>query len=170
MRNPWRFSFDRTTGDLYIGDVGQAAYEEIDFQDAASPGGENYGWNILEGPACFSPPTGCVEPTGYAAPVYYYDHTVGRSVTGGYVYRGTKYPGLAGLYIYGDFVSGKIWGLRKKGALWTNTPLVDVNFSIATFGEDEEGNLYVGDFTNGSVYELKYMPTLAPIYELLFFD
>src|SRR5690606_25763845 len=112
LRNPWRFSFDRLTGDLYIGDVGQGSLEEIDFQAAASPGGANYGWNILEGPDCFIPAAGCVPPPGYVPPVAYYDHTLGCSVTGGFVYRGPPgNPGLQGLYIYGDFCSGRIWGL-----------------------------------------------------------
>jgi len=169
LRNPWRFSFDRSTGDLYIGDVGQATYEEIDFQDATSTGGENYGWNILEGPACYIPSTGCTPPANYVAPIHYYDHTVGNAVTGGYVYRGTSYPVLQGIYIYADEVTGKIWGLRRNGAGWTNSLLLDVNFSIATFGEDEAGNLYVGDFTNGLAYRLKSPAVLAPEYELLLF-
>lgn len=165
LRNPWRFSFDRVTGD-----VGQATYEEIDLQAAGSLGGANYGWNFLEGPACYSPPTGCVEPTGYVAPIHHYDHTVGRSVTGGYVYRGKAYPAMTGAYFFADFSTGKIWGLRRKGAGWSSQLLLDTSFLVATFGEDEAGELYVADYTNGLMYRMRSIAVLPPAYQLLLGD
>ena len=117
FRNPWRFTFDRATGDLFIGDVGQNAYEEIDYQPAASPGGENYGWNLMEGPQPYrgNPPAGAV----LVPPVAEYSHDVGGcSVTGGYVYRGPGLPELDGTYFYGDYCSGLIWTLIKAGDRW----------------------------------------------------
>lgn len=102
LRNPWRFSFDRLTHDLYIGDVGQGLREEINFQPASSAGGENYGWRILEGFLCFNPPVGCVPPQNYSPPVAEYDHNQGCSVTGGVIYRGNRYPFMQGTYLYGD--------------------------------------------------------------------
>ncbi len=156
VRNPWRFSFDRDTHDLYIGDVGQDTEEEIDFQSASSAGGENYGWNILEGLLCFNPPSGCVLPSRYSPPVAEYDHgpndSIGCAVTGGFVYRGQNYPSMQGVYFYGDYCSGRIWGLEFDGANWENTVLLDTPYNVSTFGEDEVGNLYVTDYANGIIY------------------
>jgi glucose/arabinose dehydrogenase len=149
VRNPWRFSFDRLTGDLWIGEVGQSAWEEIDFQPHTSTGGENYGWKIMEGNHCgadgstncpTSPaPPPCTSPPSplYKAPVFEYDHGGGRcSVTGGYVYRGSQDPALFGTYLYGDYCSGQIWG---SGQLLTPTV-----HQLTTFGEDAAGELYIG--------------------------
>ncbi|MCJ7756218.1 MAG: PQQ-dependent sugar dehydrogenase, partial [Thermoanaerobaculales bacterium] len=109
LRNPWRFSFDRSTGDLYIGDVGQGSWEEIDFEAKTDPGGRNYGWNTMEGSRCYESSNCSTE--GLTLPAAEYSHAQGCSVTGGYVYRGTRFPALRGLYLYGDFCSGAVWGL-----------------------------------------------------------
>jgi len=154
LRNPWRFSFDRLTHDLYIGDVGQSSREEINFQPASSVGGENYGWNILEGSLCFNPPTGCVPPIGYSPPVAEYDHTEGCSVTGGFVFRGTHSPFLQGVYFYGDFCTGRIWGLKRNGAVWQNNLLLDSPLTISSFGEDEAGELYLTNHATGDIYRI----------------
>lgn len=154
LRNPWRYSFDRTTGDLYIADVGQNKWEEIDFQPARSPGGANYGWNIMEGTHCFSPSTNC-DSTDLVLPITEYGHDVGCSVTGGYVYRGSNFPQMAGAYFYGDFCSGRIWALYRDGAgEWRTTKLLDSGLSISSFGEDEAGELYVTDLGDGRLFRL----------------
>lgn len=151
LRNPWRFSFDRATGDLWIGDVGQNAWEEIDFQPADSAGGENYGWNVYEGTHTYPP--GEPEPVdaaGFTRPVFEYDRTEGKSVTGGYVYRGSAIPWLAGTYVYGDFVDGRIWGLtRAADGGVENRLLAQTHFQISSFGEDDDGELYVVDYAGG---------------------
>lgn len=153
LRNPWRFSFDRGSGDLYIADVGQNQFEEVNFQPAASSGGENYGWNIMEGMHCFTDPA-CSQ-AGLTLPVAEYDHLSGDcSVTGGFVYRGAQYPSLQGIYLYGDFCSGRIWGLRRNGLVWENQLLLDTTLNISSFGEDEAGNLYVADMTAGVIYKI----------------
>ena len=114
LRNPWRFSFDRLTGDLYIGDVGQNTWEEVDFQPFSSSGGGNYGWNIMEGLECYN--TSTCSTSGLTLPILTYQTNVeGCSVSGGYVYRGSNIPGLQGIYLLGDYCSGKIWGLQKNG-------------------------------------------------------
>jgi glucose/arabinose dehydrogenase len=153
LRNPWRFSFDRATGDIYIGDVGQALFEEIDFQRFDSPGGENYGWNVMEGTHCYN--AASCDTTGLILPVAEYAHGQGDcSVTGGMVYRGTDSPALQGTYLYGDFCSGKIWGLKRTGAVWENSLLADTPHQISAFGEDEAGNLFVADYGTGTVYRV----------------
>ncbi len=152
LRNPWRFSFDRVTRDLYIGDVGQNLYEEVDFQPAASAGGENYGWNIMEGLHCFGS-AGCSQQ-GLALPVAEYGHDQGCSVTGGFVYRGQQYPALRGIYFYADYCSGRIWGLRRAGANWESQVLLGTNLSISSFGEDEAGEIYIADQAGGAVFKL----------------
>ncbi len=151
LRNPWRFSFDRGTGDLYIGDVGQGLREEIDFRPASSAGGENYGWNILEGSLCFFPASGCSPPSNYTPPVTEYDHGLGCSVTGGSVYRGVEFPPLNGLYFFGDFCSGRLWSLRRVANTWQQVLLLDTGMNISTFGEDEGGGLYVADYATGGI-------------------
>jgi glucose/arabinose dehydrogenase len=163
MRNPFRFSFDRLTGDLYIGDVGQNAFEEINFQPFTSTGGENYGWNIMEGfhfsfdfSGC-SPPcllTSTCSQAGLALPVAEYDHGQGCSVIGGFVYRGNLRPQWQGIYFYGDFCTGRIWGLKRNGALWQNNLLLDSPLTISSFGEDEGGELYLADYTAGNMYRI----------------
>jgi len=152
LRNPWRFSFDRAGGDLYIADVGQGEVEEIDFQQAGAGAGANYGWNIMEGSRCFTTP-GCGS-TGLTLPVAEYSHGSGDcSVTGGYVYRG-GIAALRGIYLYGDYCSGRIWGLRRDGAAWKNQLLTDTAYAISTFGEDENGELYLADHGGGTVYRI----------------
>jgi len=113
LRNPWRFSFDRLTGDVFIGDVGQSAVEEISFQAAASTGNENYGWRLMEGSQCFNPSSNC-NPGGLVLPILEYDHTLGCSVTGGYRYRGPS-ASLFGTYFYADYCTGRIWGATEGG-------------------------------------------------------
>ena len=152
LRNPWRFSFDRQTHDLYIGDVGQNAFEEVNFQPAASSGGENYGWRLMEGLHCFNPPN--CNMTGLTLPVVEYDHSLGCSVTAGYVYRATAFPRMHGLFFYGDFCSGRIWGLRNENATWQTNLLLDTAINISTFGEDEQGNLFVADYNGGNIFRL----------------
>lgn len=145
FRNPWRFSFDRGTGLLYAGDVGQELTEEIDLVRR----GGNYGWRILEGNRCFAPASGC-NRARLQPPVVSYAHTAGRcSVTGGYVYRGRNIPALAGTYLYGDFCTGEIFG-RRNGR---STRLLDSALVIASFGEDQAGELVVVDI-NGAVHRI----------------
>lgn len=152
LRNPWRFSFDRQTNDLFVSDVGQGNFEEVNFQPASSAGGENYGWRIMEGLHCFNP-INC-SSTGLTLPVTEYNHSLGCSITGGYVYRGAAYPRMQGLYFYGDFCSGRIWGLRQETGVWRATELLDTNIGISTFGEDEQGNLYVANYNNGTIFSV----------------
>jgi glucose/arabinose dehydrogenase len=145
FRNPWRFSFDRGTGRLYAGDVGQARFEEVDIVVR----GGNYGWRILEGRRCFEPATNC-NRIGLKAPLLTYAHTGGRcSVTGGYVYRGRAVRTLASTYLYGDFCTGEIFG-RRDGR---SSVLLDTTLRIASFGEDEAGEVYVVDIA-GSVHRI----------------
>jgi glucose/arabinose dehydrogenase len=142
LRNPWRFSFDHLTGDLYIGDVGQNSWEEIDFVPAGTPGGMNFGWNIMEGthPYKGGPQDGLVPP------VAEYGHSQGRcSVTGGYVYRGTM-PEWNGVYFYGDYCSGTVWGLIHSDGGWQNQLLYETGASISSFGQDPAGEVYLIDY------------------------
>ncbi|HEU5430359.1 MAG TPA: PQQ-dependent sugar dehydrogenase, partial [Thermomicrobiales bacterium] len=142
LRNPWRFSFDRATGDLYIGDVGQNTMEEIDFQPAGAKGGQNYGWNIFEGTDCYAEANCATD--GMTMPVATYTHDQGCSVTGGYVYRGAAIPALHGVYLFGDYCSGLIWGLgRDASGGWTLSAPVPTKLNISSFGQDASGELYV---------------------------
>lgn len=153
LRNPWRFSFDRLTGDLYIADVGQNRWEEVNVVPAGSLGGQHFGWDTLEGSHCFEPPRDC-DPTGKVLPVAEYGHDLGCSITGGYVYRGERYPNLRGMYLFGDFCSGLIWGLfRNHEDAWETRQLLASRVNIASFGEDEAGELYVLDL-GGEVYRV----------------
>jgi glucose/arabinose dehydrogenase len=152
LRNPWRFSFDRETGLLWAGDVGQNRWEEID----TITRGANYGWNILEGFHCYSPASGC-DQSGLTLPLVEYDHSLGCSVTGGYVYRGDKISSLQGYYIYGDFCSGNIWALNYNGNTVTrNILLAKSGLGITSFGEDLAGNLYILA-REGGIYTLEQM-------------
>lgn len=155
LRNPWRFSFDRATGDLWIADVGQGTWEEIDFQPASSIGGANYGWRRMEATHCFNPSSNCNDGT-LVLPVIEYGHTNGAcSVTGGYVYRGARYPRLQGTYVYGDYCNGVIWGgTMAQNQSVTSRVLLDTNLSISTFGEDANGEIYVADYDRGQIYRL----------------
>jgi glucose/arabinose dehydrogenase len=141
LRNPWRFSFDRQTGDLYIGDVGQNIWEEINFLPAGQSGA-NFGWNFFEGNHAYegSPPDGLE----LVFPVAEYAHEGSCSVTGGYVYRGAELPDWNGVYVYGDFCSGEIWGLVQSGdGEWQNQLLYNLNQLITSFGQDEAGEIYL---------------------------
>jgi glucose/arabinose dehydrogenase len=141
VRNPWRFSFDRMTGDLFIADVGQDSWEEIDRQPAASPGGENWGWRCYEGNHPFNT-VGCGPAANYDFPILEYSHTLGCSVTGGYVYRGTALPSaFQGVYFYGDYCSGRLWGARRVADHWVTQQIKDTDFLITSFGETEVGEL-----------------------------
>jgi glucose/arabinose dehydrogenase len=149
LRNPWRASFDPQTGDLYIADVGFSAYEEVNVQPASSPGGENYGWNIMEGAHCFNP--GC-DSTGLTQPVFDYDHEGGEAaIIGGHVYRGDALPECAGTYFFADYVTGDVQSFRYAGGggvvelvrLWD--ALSEPGASISTFGVDRHGELLIGD-------------------------
>jgi len=153
LRNPWRFSFDRITGDLIIGDVGQGSFEEVDFQPATSIGGENYGWRIMEGLHCFNPTT-CSQ-TGLVLPVLEYSHAGGAcSITGGYRYRGARFPRMSGIYFYGDYCTGTIFGgTQQSNGSWTSRTLLTTQLSISTFGEDQNGEIYVADLA-GTVYQI----------------
>jgi glucose/arabinose dehydrogenase len=154
LRNPWRFSFDRLTGDLYIGDVGQALWEEIDFHAAGAPGGLNFGWNCKEGTHEYDFTGDCLTAQ-LVNPIAEYSHSVGNAVTGGFVYRGSRYPDLQGRYFYGDYSTGKIWSMYKTGPdTWSDPQLeLDTTLFISSFGEDEAGELYVVDLA-GSIRRL----------------
>jgi glucose/arabinose dehydrogenase len=141
LRNPWRFSFDKLNGDLFIGDVGQGSVEEIDYIAAGTPGGLNFGWDYFEGTQPFEgtpPPDAQLVP-----PVAEYTHAEGGcSVTGGYVYRGSM-PEWNGIYLYADYCSGIVWGLIRPGEGWQNQALFDTPGSITSFGQDEAGEIYI---------------------------
>lgn len=153
FRNPWRFSFDRATGDLWLGDVGQNQWEEV---DKVVLGG-NYGWKLREGSHCFSAP--CTAP-GLVDPVAEYSHAEGFSITGGYVYRGLALPELAGRYVYGDFGTGKVWALPTEGGA-SPSVLLESGKNIASFGEDAAGELYLLDYGAGQVHRLAPAPSSA---------
>ena len=157
LRNAWRFSFDRKTGDLFIADVGQNRREEISFQPAGSPGGENYGWRLMEGSGCYEPRTGC-DDGSFVLPILEVEHGDGDcSITGGYRYRGARTPEAVGLYFYGDYCSGRIWaGAEGEGGAWSATEVLDTRHDISSFGEDEAGELYIADhgWRGGAVYRL----------------
>ncbi len=151
LRNPWRFSFDRLTGDMYIGDVGQNNWEEIDFEAKGSKGGANYGWNKMEGSHCFIL---LCDSQDLTPPIFEYQHGDSAcSVTGGYVYRGSMNQ-LYSAYVYGDYCSGEIWALKRSSDVnWSNMLLIRTDLRISSFGEDGSGELYVVDH-KGAVYRL----------------
>jgi glucose/arabinose dehydrogenase len=154
LRNPWRYAFDRATGDLYIADVGQNQYEEVNYQQAAAPGGQNYGWPIMEGMHCF-PESRVCEQAGLIRPVAEYDHSLGCSVTGGYVYRGQESPALSGIYLFGDYCSGRIWGLAAgQDGAWKVAELAQTGMRLSSFGEDEGGELYLLDMGGGELFKI----------------
>jgi glucose/arabinose dehydrogenase len=158
LRNPWRFSFDRHTGDLYLGDVGQYRWEEINFQPASSTGGENYGWSVMEGPECYND-IPC-DPSLYVPPVATFPNPgqgACASVTGGYVYRGPYAASLQGIYFFADHCTGLIWGLKWDGSAWQTAPLFQAGFRVPSFGEDRAGNLYLVRYAaagSGGLYRL----------------
>ncbi len=157
LRNPWRWSFDRWTGDLFIGDVGQNSWEEIDFEPWSSAGGLNYGWRCYEGDHEFNT-SGCGAPGLYTFPIFEYDQSSGGpnparcAVTGGYVYRGHAIFDLQGLYLFGDYCTGEIWYSTADGLGWNTQFWQETGYSISTFGEDERGELYLTDFFAGQIY------------------
>ncbi|MBT8144786.1 MAG: PQQ-dependent sugar dehydrogenase [Gammaproteobacteria bacterium] len=150
FRNIWRFSFDALTGELYGGDVGQGSFEEIDLVVA----GGNYGWRCYEGNSPFQT-FGCADPSSFVPPLLDYPHSVGNSVTGGYVYRGSLWPALQGVYIYGDFGSGRIWGLVAGKPLGE---LVNTGFNWVSFAEGHDGELYAIDYTGEKIYRIGLAP------------
>ncbi len=155
LRNPWRFSFDRATGELYIGDVGQNRFEWVHFQPPASRGGLNYGWPIVEGRACVRGTT--CDRTGLTAPIAVYKHEPECAIVGGYVYRGTRVAALRGQYLFGDACSGRIWTLSREGNEWRMHELLQTKRRLSSFGEDEAGEVYVTDLA-GRVYRIVQQP------------
>jgi glucose/arabinose dehydrogenase len=150
LRNPWRISFDRETGDLYIADVGQSEREEVNVQPASSNGGENYGWSVMEGSLCT---VGGCDQAGLTLPVFEYDHTQGCSITGGEVYRGLAYPALNGTYLFADYCQGTIWGLTRNAGQWSAGVLLSTLYQVVTFGEAGDGSVYMAT-TNAGVFLL----------------
>lgn len=157
LRNPWRFSFDRLTGGMWIADVGQNRWEEVNYQAPGSGGGQNYGWRCYEGPDAFNL-GGCLPQSEYTFPVQSYSNTssVGCSITGGFVYRGSQYPDMYSYYIYADYCSGRFWALAPDGqGGWENTEVANLdNIEFVTFGEDSQGELYVAAIGDGIIYRL----------------
>jgi len=172
MRNPWRLSFDRATGDLWIGDVGQDLWEEIDFIYAGSPGGKNFGWDCKEGNHTYES-AGCPGESSFTNPVFEYQHNCGscsegsgHSVSGGFVYRGNAYPVLKGYYVFSDYVNNHIWTLKQTG--FGNPPAFSYIYQpspgisgVVSFGEADNGELYALDYNNGRVYSVSATGTLA---------
>ncbi|MGZ5076177.1 MAG: PQQ-dependent sugar dehydrogenase [Methylobacter sp.] len=170
LRNPWRFSFDRLTGNLFIGDVGQDAREEIDFVRAGSTGGMNFGWRVMEGNQCtnLAGDLPCNDPRFiFTPPILDYNHSQGCSVIGGYLYRGRAVPELTstspptegqlftGIYVYGDLCSGTVWGISANASGgFSNSILLASGLYITTFGEDENGEIYVADGAGSKIYRL----------------
>jgi glucose/arabinose dehydrogenase len=144
LRNPWRFSFDAATGKLWAGDVGQDTYEEVDIIER----GMNYGWRMMEGMHCFNPSSGC-DTTGLTLPVVEYDHSLGDAIVGGYVYRGDRRPDLRGMYLYGDYESGRVWLLRyDAGMVMADSVFLNFNTLLSSFGVDKHQELYVLKYSN----------------------
>lgn len=153
VRNPWRFSFDRETGDFWLGDVGGSQLEEVDHVPNADAGGQNFGWNITEGTSCYRG-DGC-DTSGLTLPVLEYTHDFGCSITGGYVYRGEAMPDLAGTYLFADYCSGLLWGGgQDAGGAWVMSDPIETDLSISSFGEDDAGEVYITDLGGGDVYRL----------------
>jgi glucose/arabinose dehydrogenase len=157
LRNPWRFSFDAATGDLYIGDVGQNEWEEVSFQPGSSAGGENYGWRIMEGMHCYNPSSGC-STAGLTQPVHEYSHADGCSITGGYVYRGGDYPALQGRYFFADFCGSWLRSLTVvnggAASVQDHTATSGPVTGTSSFGEDARGELYIVSLTQGTVRQI----------------
>lgn len=159
FRNPWRFSFDTQSGELWVGDVGQGAWEEVDLVVL----GGNYGWKVREGAHCYSPSTNC--PTaGLIDPVVEYDHSVGVSITGGFVYRGTAIPTLVGKFVYGDYQTGRIWAVtyNMMTGRYEGTLLQDTNIALGSFGQTLDGEVYALHLFNGQIFQLVPMGMPPP--------
>jgi glucose/arabinose dehydrogenase len=150
LRNPWRFNFDKATGTLWAADVGQDRFEEIDIIEK----GGNYGWNVMEANECFG--SSDCDKAGMALPIWNYGRSEGGSITGGYVCHDKNLPGLAGKYIYGDFLSGNIWALTFSGKKAVNNDLIAnvTSGSLSSFGEDSNGNLFILNYSDGKIYKL----------------
>jgi glucose/arabinose dehydrogenase len=159
LRNPWRFSFERggSNARMFLADVGQDRIEEVDI----ITGGNNYGWHIMEGSQCFNPPSTC--PTaGLTLPTFEYDHSQGdESITGGFVYRGTRIPQLVGTYVFGDFISGRVWGLSQDAqGMWQRRDLFRLPaFGLSSFGQAQDGELYVVDYSSGTISRIRQVGT-----------
>jgi glucose/arabinose dehydrogenase len=151
LRNPWRFSFDAASGDLWIADVGQDRYEEVDYVRAGSKSGLDFGWNLYEGNHLYKATS---KQTGFTWPVTEYAHPYGECVTGGYVYRGSAHPAARGLYVFGDYVAGKIFTLERSHTGWTRRLVATTTWAISTFGVDGSGELWAADHTTGSIHLL----------------
>jgi len=157
LRNPWRFTFDRVTGDLWIADVGQDLWEEVDFQPRTSIGGENYAWHCFEATHAFRPDGSECQNQTFTMPILEYSHAGGAcSITGGYRYHGAKYPNLHDIYFYGDYCTGTIFGaMQRSDGTWTSRTLAALphTMALSSFGEDANGEIYVVDLT-GVVYQI----------------
>jgi glucose/arabinose dehydrogenase len=161
LRNPWRFSFDRCNGDLYIGDVGQEGREEVDYIPGSDGTGRNFGWRLMEAENCFNPDTGCdANAEALTLPLASYGRQVGQCIIGGYVYRGNAIPALRGAYLYGDYESAVFFALRAQGGAAADPIDITANLNpdravdeITSFGQDNTGEVYLTSFT-GSVYRL----------------
>jgi len=160
FRNPWRSSFDRVTGDFYLGDVGQSQWEEIDLQPAGSQGGQNYGWPCYEGNHAYDL-AGCAPAASYTYPIFEYTHSDGCAVTGGTVYRGGDYPAMVGRYLLADYCSGYLWDLGRTETGWQATKHTgEGSFGIVAFGEDVNGELYVANISQGVLYQVQETSTV----------
>ena len=160
LRNPWRFSFDRSNGNLYIADVGQDSWEEVDVQQAGDAGGVNYGWNVMEGILCYN--GAACDKTPYALPVVVYGHNVGCSITGGYVYRGSRVPFISGHYFFADFCSHFVRSFpyspgAQQQTIYDWTSLIDPHAEISSFAQDARGELYIITYA-GSLYRIEPHP------------
>ncbi len=151
LRNPWRFSFDPANGDLYIGDVGQGSWEEVDRQPGDSTGGENYGWNVMEGRHCY---TGSCDQRPYVMPIAEYGHDAGCGIIGGSVYRGAAQPTLDGVYVFGDYCSGTVFTLQVDEGTITPKPVLASGLQISAFGVDGNGEIYIADVKGGGIYRV----------------
>ena len=165
LRNPWRPSFDRLDGHLYIADVGESAREEVDFEPQENRGGNNYGWPRTEGFACFPDAAAACDKTGLTPPVLDYQHTSGAqrecAITGGYVYRGSVLPGLRGAYFFGDFCSGRIWTMKKRAdGTYDKTQVLQMPLlnDLSSFGEDEAAELYAIGIAENVIYRIVPAP------------
>jgi glucose/arabinose dehydrogenase len=165
LRNPWRYSFDRLTGDLWIADVGQSAFEEIDVQPANSKGGENYGWNCYEGNQPYNN-TGCVSVDQMTFPAYVYNHNPECSITGGYVFRGSTTSSFYGHYFFADYCSDRIWTLHKSGDQWIRQDFGQFSGNgFSTFGEDASGQIYIAGVKSGKIYRINDQSTGTKLKE-----
>jgi glucose/arabinose dehydrogenase len=164
LRNPWKYSWDAATGELYIADVGQNAWEEVDMLPAGALPGANFGWNVMEGLHCYKPPGGCAT-TGFDRPVFEYNHSDGCSITGGYVYRGAANLAMAGIYFLSDYCSGVITGLRRgSGGAWESNPVFATHFLVSTFGLGEDGEQFVAKYASpGGIFHVTAESPLPPL-------